>query len=94
MKGVRQCSVVFDDKTRCKRLALKTINGEWICSKCYRKFKNELIMEHVLGKSKEESKASMDKALREDDVNCFHLETSETAFRNSLHAKSRTSSLQ
>lgn len=66
MKGVRQCSVVFDDKTRCKRLATKSIDGEWICSRCYRQIKNRLILAYVLGKTDAESKASMEKALKED----------------------------
>lgn len=63
LKKLKQCSVVFDDGTRCPRLATKTIEHMWICSRCYSKMKNEILVEHALGRTDAESKASMKAAL-------------------------------
>lgn len=63
MKGVRRCGVV-EDKKRCKHLAFRSIKGEWICSIHYRRIKNEILIEHVLGKTEREAKASMENALK------------------------------
>lgn len=64
MQKLHRCSVQFEDKTRCNRLATKSIKGEHICGPCYRKIKNQLLVEHELGKTPAETKASMERALK------------------------------
>lgn len=64
--NAKRCTVELPNKTRCPRLATKSIEGQRICRKHYREFKNQLLIEHTLGKSEKEKYESMAKALKED----------------------------
>lgn len=66
MRGTKRCSVEENGR-QCPRLATKSIDKAWICSRHWRTFKNKLLVEHWLGNSPSEARASAEKALREDE---------------------------